>query len=121
MSFIKSNINIDELIDFIREHQGISEKQIIEETTQLENGLGITGDDGCELLEAIEKKFGISFVGSDGTLREAFNLKDDEYLFHSENFHFYNFFNFNRDTEKVNLITVRQLYEAIVAQSVEKL
>ena len=31
------------------------------EDTKLERGLGVTGDDGVNLLEAAEAKFGVSF------------------------------------------------------------
>lgn len=75
-----------EVIAVIREFHGLSERETVVAETRLERDLGITGDDGCELLEELEKRFFISFSDSDGTLREAFGLSHDQFLFHSEGF-----------------------------------
>jgi acyl carrier protein len=64
--------------EFIREWGGISQSERIEEDTQLERDLGITGDDGEELILAIEKQFEISLT------RESFNLQANEDLFGPE-------------------------------------
>lgn len=77
-------ISLDELIALIRERQGISGKKEITESSRLEKDLGITGDDGCELIEAVEKKFNLFLAGPDGSYREAFGLLDGQHLFHSE-------------------------------------
>lgn len=110
-------LSIQNLIQVIRDHQRISPQIAISDDTLLEADLGITGDDGDELLESIEREFGLSFVGTDGTLREAFALKDDEYLFHSEGFGFFAFIAslFGKDLEKIKSLTVGQLYDVLLA------
>ena len=48
----------DQFADFIRGWAGLSSKKIIVPGTKFEEDLGITGDDGLEILEATEKKYG---------------------------------------------------------------
>lgn len=79
-------VTLEEVITVIREFHGLSEIEAIVAETQLERDLGITGDDGCELLEELEKRFSIRFSDPDGTLCEAFGLSPDQLLFHSEGF-----------------------------------
>ncbi|MDP2769369.1 MAG: DUF1493 family protein [Giesbergeria sp.] len=111
-----STVTLAEVIACIRESQGIKEAKPISDATLLERDLGITGDDGDELLEALQKRFSVSFTGSDGTLREAFGLEKDEYLFHSEGFSLFlmiaNLFGFS--IEKVKPLTVAQLHHVIL-------
>ncbi|MDO6388474.1 DUF1493 family protein [Uliginosibacterium sp. 31-12] len=111
-----STVTVAEVIACIRESQGIKETKSITSDTLLERDLGITGDDGSELLEELQKHFGISFAGEDGTLREAFGLKKDEYLFHSEGFSLFlmmaNRFGFS--LEKVKPLSVGQLHRVIL-------
>lgn len=52
---------LQQVIDFVREISG-DVKSVISEETRLEADLGIAGDDGVELLEEAEKRFGVSFV-----------------------------------------------------------
>ncbi len=101
-------ISLDEVIALIREHQGISGKKAITESSLLEKDLGITGDDGCELIEAVEKKFNLSFAGAGGSLSKAFGLSEDQYLFHSE----VNLLGVFVRPENVKAITVGELYLA---------
>ena len=77
---------LSRLIEFIRKSHRVSPKVKITSETLLEFDLGITGDDGVELIEAIEQEFGVSFVGLDGSYREAFDLEDGQRLFHGESF-----------------------------------
>jgi acyl carrier protein len=107
-------VTLENLISIIRECQGFSEKDIITEASLLEKDLGITGDDGSELIEVIEKKFDISFAGSDGSLRDAFGLGEGQYLFHSEGMNLFWLLAslFGRDLENVKTITVGELYLA---------
>ena len=74
----------EQLADLIREIIGVSNKTIIDPSTQFENDLGVTGDDGVKLLEVIEKHFGIPLTNAEGQLSASFGLKPNEYLFHSE-------------------------------------
>jgi hypothetical protein len=111
-----STVTVAEVIACIRESQGITEAKSITTDTLLERDLGITGDDGSELLEDLQKRFGISFAGGDGTLREAFGPEKDEYLFHSEGLSLFrmigNFFGFS--VEKNQPISVGQLHRVIL-------
>lgn len=74
---------LEEVIEFVREFSG-DHKSVITEHTRLDADLGITGDDGVELLEDAEKKFGVSFVTEERSFQETFGLGDNEYLFNSE-------------------------------------
>lgn len=106
---------LDDLISLIRKHQGISPKKEITENTLVEDDLGITGDDGCELLEAIEKKFDISFAGPNSSLRDAFGLSEGQFLFHSEGMCLFWLIAslVGRDPENVKAITVGDLFRAM--------
>ena len=108
-------VTLEDVISVIRESHGFGERKAITESSLLENDLGITGDDGCELLEEIRNKFGVSFAGSDGTLREAFCLKHDEFLFHSEGMSLFlmvaSFFGFA--IEKVKPLSVGELHQVV--------
>jgi hypothetical protein len=73
-----STLSFEEFAGFIRQWGRISPKRRIAPETDLEDDLGITGDDGRDLLEAVEKRFGISLS------RESFNLAPDEFLFGGE-------------------------------------
>lgn len=108
------NLDIDNLISLIRENHGIPDKTEVSETTLLEDDLGITGDDGCELLEVIENTFNLSFTGKDGSLREFFDLEENQFLFHSEGLDLFGIFSliFGRDPESVKPITVGNLLDA---------
>ena len=80
----------------------------------LEADLGITGDDGSELLEAIQNHFVMSFVGSDGTIRDAFDLGEKQYLFHSEGVGPFALIAslFGKDVENVKPLSIDQLHQA---------
>lgn len=70
--------SIEQVGELVRRKAGLRPTVVISAETQLEHDLGITGDDGVELLRAAEKEFGVAFT------RESFNLKPDEYLFGPE-------------------------------------
>ena len=101
--------SLDDLVTCIRDHQRIRKSREITSTTRLEADLGITGDDGCELLEEVERRFCVSFVGKDGSLRDAFQLEKDQYLFHSEGFP--SFLN-----ENVKPLTVGELFQVLISR-----
>lgn len=79
--------SLADVIAFVREFSGCR-RENIDENTCLENDLGITGDDGVELLEEAEKVFGVSFFAEEDDFRKAFSLQEIEYLFHSEGIDF---------------------------------
>lgn len=111
-------IELEDVIAFIREHQRLGVRIPITSTTFFERDLGITGDDGVELLEDIQKRFGVSFIGPDGSLRVAFGLAADEYLFHSEGFSLFGFIAhlFGWASEKVRPLSVGRLHQVVVEQ-----
>ena len=74
--------SVEEVIAFVREFSGCTRKAI-DESTLLEEDLGICGDDGVELLEA-EKFFAVRFETDEEDFRSLFSLKENEYLFTSE-------------------------------------
>ncbi len=110
-------ILLSDVISFIKENQGIGSSREISESTLLESDLGITGDDGIELLEDLEKRFDISFAGSDGSLREAFGLEKNEFLFHGEGFDFFGISAslFGRAHTRVKALSVGELHRVIVS------
>lgn len=76
-----------DVIAFIRDFSKYK-RGILDENSWLEEDLGITGDDGVELLEEAENVFGVRFCAGKEDFRQVFSLKENEYLFHSEGFDF---------------------------------
>jgi acyl carrier protein len=76
--------SFEELADFIHEWAAIPRREAIMPETLFEDDLGITGDDGCELLEATEKRFGVCLSSPEEGYRRTFDLAPHEFLFHSE-------------------------------------
>jgi acyl carrier protein len=77
-------LTFDEFTEWLREYLGIPLRKAILPETQFDRDLGVTGDDGADLLQAAEKRFEVTFTDRDGNLRETFKLQPNEYLFHSE-------------------------------------
>ena len=106
-----------EFADFIREFSGHSSRQVITLDTQFERDLGITGDDGDDLLVATEKRFGVQLMTEKRTLRETFSMAPNEYLFHSEGFGcnpFYFLWPFGEpETVVIRAFTVGELYRVV--------
>lgn len=107
-----------DVIAFIQEFSGCR-REAIDENSWLEQDLGITGDDGVELLEEAEKVFGVSFSAEQDGFREAFSLKENEYLFHSEGIDFFGIVYLCRrlrgiPAPVVRDLTVGQLHSALV-------
>lgn len=121
-------LTFEQLAEFIRESSGISQRKAIAPETQFERDLGITGDDGCELLEAVEEHFATPLHTEEDGYREIFSLGANEYLFHSEG-GFLPLFNsqpiitlFGSESsqfgsENVRAFTVGDLYNALQKQN----
>jgi hypothetical protein len=77
-------LTFEEFADFIREYGQLPDRTTISAETQFERDLGLTGDDGIDLLEATEKHFGVTFGSDETGVRETFNLSPNEHLFNSE-------------------------------------
>lgn len=106
-------ISFDELSAFIHQFSGVSEKTIITPQTLFEKDLYISGDDGIDLLEAIESRFAVTFPAEEDDFRALFNLQPNEYLFHGEGFVFSLRAIFGKPTHSVRAFTGGELYEAI--------
>ena len=123
--------SFEQLVNFIREWACIRARKPITRDTQFERDLGITGDDGCDLLKAVEEHFGTSLHSEEDGYRKTFNLGSNEYLFHSEGGFILPFYDsaplitlFGSDSasfgaENVRAFTVGELHDALrsVAES----
>lgn len=109
-------LTFNEFADFIRDFWRVSPHKQIEPDTQFERELGLTGDDGGDLLGAAEKRFGVKLVSEEDGIRKTFNLGPNEYLFHSEGWEllpaeFTTLFGSGEPT--VRKFKVGELYEAV--------
>jgi hypothetical protein len=86
VSFNDASPTFDDVAEFVRHWARIPAKRPITPDTQFERDLGITGDDGGELLEATEVQFKVNLKDGDNGYRTIFNLGPNEYLFNSEGF-----------------------------------
>jgi hypothetical protein len=76
------DLTFDDFARFIREYWSVPIRERIATDTQFERDLGLTGDDGNDLLEATESRFGVTLCSEETGVRETFNLGPNEYLFH---------------------------------------
>jgi hypothetical protein len=77
------DLTFDQFADFIREFWRVSTRKQIAPEIQFERDLGLTGDDGDELLRATERRFDVTLESEETGIPETFNLGRNEYLFHS--------------------------------------
>jgi hypothetical protein len=112
--------SFDEFAEFIRQWARISRKKRIAPETEFEDGLGITGDDGSDLLRATEKRFEVALSSEEYGYRKTFNLGPDEFLFHGEGLWPDVRTLFGRSAPVVVAFTVGALYEAVQKALVEK-
>ncbi len=101
--------SFDCFADFVRNQARLSAKKRITPDTQFERDLGITGDDGGQLLLATEKTFGICLHSEESGYRETFHLSPNEYLFNSEGWDLNALFS----TKTVRAFTVGELFNAL--------
>jgi acyl carrier protein len=78
------DLSFEEFAEFIREWWKVSRKKLIMPETQFERDLGLTGDDGIDLLEATQNRFDVKLATEEDGFTMTFNLTRNEYLFHSE-------------------------------------
>lgn len=78
------DLTFDEFAAWLREYWRVPARKAIVPETQFEHDLGLTGDDGTDLLEATERRFEVQFSSEESGLRDTFNLQPNEYLFNSE-------------------------------------
>jgi hypothetical protein len=87
----------DEVAEFIRECAQVPIEQPIRNDTQFESELGIAGDDGGVLLQAVQKHLAIELSTEADGYRKVFGLDPYEYLFNPE-----------------RALTVGDLYDALI-------
>lgn len=110
-------VSFTDVEKFIRRHQRIPDDEPITPDTQFERDLGITGDDGAELLEDIEVQFDVSFDSAEHSWRDVFGLEHDEFLFNGEPT-IWPFSIFNRSF--VRRFSVGELHQALAKLQAEK-
>jgi hypothetical protein len=111
------NLTFEEFVIFIREFWSVSSRKQITPDTQFERDLGLTGDDGDELLLATERRFGIKLGSEETGIRGTFNLGPNEYLFHSEGLELFQprglISLFGSEEHTVRKFTAGELYDAV--------
>jgi hypothetical protein len=108
-------LSFNDFAEFIRQWARLSRKKHIAPETEFEAGLGITGEDGSELLKAVEQRFRVTLSSDEHGYRKTFNLGPNECLFHSEGFgpRLQGLMIFGRPAPVVVTFTVGALYNAV--------
>ena len=75
--------SFSEVAEFVCNFAVLGSARIITPQTRLDADLGVTGDDGSDLLSQAARHFNSRLAGSDGYIT-TFGLAPNEYLFHSE-------------------------------------
>lgn len=75
---------LDNVVAFVRATTGLGPQRAIVPETRLGADLGVTGDDGVDLLAAAERHFSVALTSEAHGVREAFGLRPDEVLFGAE-------------------------------------
>lgn len=108
------SLAFEEVANFVRGWARIPAKRQITPDTQFERDLGITGDDGSELLEAVQKRFRVNLAPDETGYRETFGLGPNEYLFNSEGFGFGAEIVTLLSNHSVRAFTVGELYRGLI-------
>jgi hypothetical protein len=83
---------------------------------RLERDIGITGDDGWELFEEIERQFEVELFQDGMSFREALHLGPNQTVFHAEGFSPLTSLLlrlFGRREQELRDISVEELYRAV--------
>jgi hypothetical protein len=78
------DLTFDEFAAWLREYWSVPAGKAIVPETQFERDLGLTGDDGDDLLVSAEKEFEVRLGNEETGVLETFDLQPNEYLFNSE-------------------------------------
>lgn len=110
---------IHDIERFVRTFAGLGAGQSVTPQTRLDADLGITGEDGDDLLRAVAEHFGAKLADPIHGYRETFSLEQNEYLFHAEGFDLLGVLHLLRSvlnwpTPKVRDLTVGELHDAII-------
>jgi len=76
--------SFDEVAAFVHEFAGISPHRSIKPETRLVADLGITGDDGDDLLRAANEHFQVDLASPDNGIAQTLRLGPNEYFFRPE-------------------------------------
>lgn len=76
--------SIDEVAAFVRRFAGLRDDASVTATTLLQADLGVTGDDGCDLLKDVASEFGIVLATPADGYHASFELAPDQQLFDDE-------------------------------------
>lgn len=110
----------EQVVEFIREFARIPDRVAIARNTRFEDDLGVTGMDGVELLEKVERRFGVELGDQDDGIRQTFGLGPNEYLFTAEGIGgLIDLIRWlgGKPEPKVRQFTVGELYDALVRLS----
>jgi hypothetical protein len=116
-NLVSGELTFEEFAEWLREYWHVAARKAIVPETQFERDLGLTGDDGDDLLEAAEKRFEVKLGNEETGLRDTFNLQPNEYLFNSEGWgpspaEIISLFS-DSPTITVRSFTVGELFEAV--------
>jgi hypothetical protein len=101
--------SFEHLCEIIRDQCPLHPEERIVPDTQFERDLGITGDDGDEVLSRVAEYYGIKFTA------KSFDLGPNEFLFHSEGFDLFNVplrMILGKPEPEIRSFTVGELYDA---------
>lgn len=76
--------SITEVITFVREFTGVHPHRLITAETRLEADLGVTGDDGDDLLRATIERFRVDLALPEKGIAQTLQLAPNECLFGPE-------------------------------------
>ena len=111
--------SFDAVAAFVRQFAGLRQKHVVEPSTRCDADLGITGDDGDDLLKEASSYFRVQLAHPVEGYRKTLGLAADEYLFHSEGLDLLGVSAIIRWLQKESLprvrdLTVGELHNAIV-------
>jgi acyl carrier protein len=101
------NVSFDEVADLVADFSGAARSRITP-SSRVESDLGITGDDGVELLQALAARFGTNFNRPDHSGRYLFGSEGHALLTNGVRYLL------GRPKSKVIPITVGDLHLAVV-------
>ena len=78
--------SISEVITFVREFRLERPHRLITAETRFEADLGVTGDDGDDLLNAAMERFNVDLASEENGIAQTLQLAPNEYFFGPEGF-----------------------------------
>lgn len=105
--------SFEQVCRIIRDQCQLHPDERIVPETQFERDLGITGDDGSDIVDHVAQFYKIQFTAA------SFDLRPNEYLFHSEGIDLIPAFVrllFRKPEPEVRSFSVGELYDAVVRE-----